>query len=169
MTIHLRPLLRVRIFLSCSRRRHGSGGHGIISQRVDLSQALRAPTHTLCDRASKTRTPLIAAVSGRRSLRHHLGLKSARDLSISELLTSTSNMEGRRSPSAPHHACVACEAGQTLSMSRPNSTRLLHTSRLTCILEVAVSRLRPHTDSILSALIEQLCLVSRIAGPLEVL
>ena len=106
---------------------------------------------------------------GRWSLRHHLGLEGARDLSISKLLTSTSNMEGRWSPGAPHHACVACEAGQSLWVSRPNSTRLLHTSRLAYVLKVAISRLRPHTDTILSALIEQLSLVSRIAWPLEVL
>ena len=93
-------------------------------------------------------------MSGRWSLRHHLGLESARDLSISELLTSTSNMEGRRSPSAPHHACVACETGRSI---------------ICPVLEVAISRLRPHTDTILSALIKQLSLISRIAGPLEVL
>ena len=168
MAICLRLLLLVRIFLGCSRRRHGSGGHGIISKRVDLSQALRAPTHTLCDRASKTGTPLIAAMSSRWSLGHNLGLEGARDLSISELLTSTSDMEGRWSPSAPHHACVACETGQSLWVSRTYA-QLLHTSRLTCILEVAISRLRSHSATFLTTQIEQLRLVSRVAWPLEVL
>ena len=107
-------------------------------------------------------------MSGRWSLCHHLCLERAWDLSISELLTSPSNVEGRWSPSAPHHACVARETGESLWVSRPNSTRLFHGSRLTCVLEVAVSRLRPYSSTVLTQ-IEQLRLVSRIAGPLEVL
>ena len=167
LAIGLRPLL-VGIFLSGSRRRHGSGGHGIIAKRVDLSEALRTPTHPLCDGTSKARASLIAAVPGRRSLCHHLGLEGARCLSIPELLTPTSNMEGRRSPGAPHHARVARETGESLWLSRPNA-RLLHGSRLTSVLEVAVSRLRPNSAAILTAQIEQLRLVSRVARPLEVL
>ena len=107
-------------------------------------------------------------MSSRWSLGHNLGLEGARDLSISELLTSTSDMEGRWSPSAPHHACVACETGQSLWVSRTYA-RLLHTSRLARILEVAISRLRSHSATFLTTQIEQLRLVSRVAWPLEVL